>query len=84
MEMSGTDPLDQSFTLSMFTAYNNWLMDQDPAYPEFMYWWQFSLEMLGSTVSDVGTVCPGHDASYESAYASGYIGFTSSLLESFS
>jgi len=84
LEMPGTDPLDQSFTLSMFTAYNNWLMDQDPAYPEFMYWWQFSLGMLGSTVSDVGTVCPGHDASYESAYASGYIGSTSSLLESFS
>ena len=84
MEMPGTDPLDQSFTLSIFTAYNNWLMDQDPAYPEFMYWWQFSLGTLGSTVSDVGTVCPGHDSSYESAYASSYIWFTSSMLGSFS
>ena len=84
MEMPGTDPLDQSFTLSIFTAYNNWLMDQDPAYPEFMYWWQFSLGTLGSTVSDVGTVCPGHDSSYESAYASSYICFTRSMLESFS
>jgi glyoxylase-like metal-dependent hydrolase (beta-lactamase superfamily II) len=84
MEMPGTDPFDQSFTLSMFTAHNNWLMDQDPAYPEFMYWWQFSLGTLGSTVSYVDTVCPGHDAPYESAYALGYIKFTRAILNSFS
>jgi len=84
MEMPGTDPLDQSFTLSMFTAYNNWLMDQAPAYPEFMYWWQFSLGTLGSTVSYVDTICPGHDAPYDSAYALGYIEFTRAMLNSFS
>ena len=79
-ETPSEDPLDFSFTLSWYTAYQLWELSNTPGYPDFIGTWQMSISYLGMIIPSVGTVCPGHGAQYPNAYAPSYLGLTSMIL----
>ena len=80
-EKPSPDPLDFSFTLSWYTAYQLWELSNTPGYPDFIGTWQMSVNHLGMIVPNADTVCPGHGADYPSAYAPPYLGLTSMILD---
>ncbi len=79
-EAPGEDPLDYSFTLSWYTAYQLWELSGLPGYPDFIGTWQLSVAYLGMIAPSVDTVCPGHGVEYPSLYAPSYLGLTSMIL----
>ena len=79
-EAPSMDPLDYSFTLSWYTAYQIWEFSNMPGYPDFIGTWQLSVSYLGMIAPSVDTVCPEHGAEYPSAYAASYLDVTSMIL----
>ena len=81
-EMPGMDPLDYSFTLSWYTAYQLWQLSSIPGYPDFTGTWMMSVGYLGSVVGSVDVICPGHGEEYSSVMAPQYLGLTYLVLSS--
>ena len=81
-ESPSEDPLDFSFTLSWYTAYQLWELSNTPGYPDFIGTWQMRVSYLGLIIPSYGTVCPGHGTDYSSLYDKNYyLGLTSMVLE---
>ncbi len=80
-EAPSEDPLDFSFTLSWYTAYQLWELSNPLGYPDFIGTWELSLSYLSILTPSVDMVCPGHGAEYPSDNASSYLDLTSMILE---
>ena len=80
-ETPSTDPLDFSFTLSWYTAYQLWDLSNSNGYPDFIGIWTNTVSYLGLIVPDIDIICPGHATEYPNISASSYLGLTSLILE---